>query len=535
LKKKQAAIEDQLIIGLRDKAEQMLHHAGKGKTSVDEMDMQALFQELQVHQIELEMQNDELKKANEELEMQQLKFSSIYNLAPVSYFILNGNGIIEEVNNAGLSLFKGAKSGLLGKRITQFITPDHTDTFYRFFRAMQTTDGRQSCQLKMGLLQSTEFYAQVEGKKISSLVSGFAQYYVAIIDITERIEAGITLVATKERLQLSLEASSAGIWELELDTMRVHLDEFNQHICGIPKGRFDGKYHSFINLIHPDDQHMVDHQFRMSINHEKEIDIVCRLGNDQSRFCYASIRGHVVGETGQAKRLVGIMIDVTDKKQIEEETQRLKDNQQTAIMLATLNAEENERRRISDALHDSVSQLLYGIKMKLGALDADHAPVGDDVNRLLDEAIRETRNISFELAPSILVDFGLPATIEELVKRLSTPAMKIEGRITGFGTRADLLLETSIFRMVQELINNCMKHSGASLVKLELKKNKHIEIKIKDNGRGFNYSEQGKATGGSGLHSIKNRVGLYNGKLTIDSQINKGTTVNILLNDKPKV
>jgi PAS domain S-box-containing protein len=535
LKRKQEARNNELISGLRDKAEQMLLQVGKSKSAVDKLDIDSIFQELQIHQIELEMQNDELKLANEELELQQLKFTSIYNLAPVSYFILNANGIIDEVNNAGLSLLVGLKTGLIGKRITHFIAADHTDAFYRFFRAMQTGEERQTCQLKMRSPAGAEFYAQVEGIKINSLISGFAQYYIAIIDITERIEAGKALSATKERLQLSLEASSAGIWELELQTMHFFLDEFNQHICGIPTGRFDGKYHTFINTVHPDDQQTVDYHFRVSINHEKELDIVCRLGNNDNELCYVSIRGHVVGDAGQPKRLVGIMIDVTDKKRIEEETQRLKDSQQTAIMLATLNAEENERRRISDALHDSVSQLLYGIKMKLGALNADHTPAGNDVNQLLDQAIRETRNISFELAPSILVDFGLPATIEELVKRLSTPAMKIEARITGFGNRTDLLLETSIFRIVQELINNCMKHSGASLVKLELKKNKQIEIKIKDNGRGFNYTEQEKSAGGSGLHSIKNRVGLYNGKLIVDSQINVGTAINISLSYKPKV
>jgi signal transduction histidine kinase len=194
---------------------------------------------------------------------------------------------------------------------------------------------------------------------------------------------------------------------------------------------------------------------------------------------------------------------------------------------------KNERRRISDALHDSVSQLLYGIKMKLSALDLGHTKAHVDISKLIDQAIQETRNISFELAPSILLDFGLPATIEELVKRLSLPNMKIQAKIIGFATREDMLLETGIFRIIQELINNCMKHSHASLIRLTVKKGKHIEIQVQDNGVGFDYREQEKSTSGSGLRSIKNRIGLYNGELIVDSVPGTGTVVKIVLNYKP--
>jgi PAS domain S-box-containing protein len=408
--------------------------------------------------------------------------------------------------------------------------------FIVFFKDMQTTQEKQSCQLKMRSPEDIEFYAQVEGTVINSLITGgAAQYYIAIIDITERIEAEKDLAETKERLELSLEASSAGTWELDLGTMRFYLDEFNYHICTIPKEGFDGRYLTFLNLIYPDDRQLVDEQFRKSINHEKEIDVVCRLINAKGSLCYASIRGHVINESGETKRLVGIMIDITDKKRIEEETVILKHNQQRAVALATLNAEERERRRISDALHDSVSQLLYGIKMKLSALDLGHTKAHIDISTLIDQAIRETRNISFELAPSILLDFGLPATIDELVKRLSVPNMKIQAKVTGFVTREDMLLETSIFRMIQELINNCMKHAHASLVRINVKKGKHIEIQVQDNGVGFDYQEQERSASGSGLRSIKNRISLYNGELTIDSVPGKGTAVKIVLNHNPMV
>ncbi|GGH01567.1 PAS domain-containing sensor histidine kinase [Mucilaginibacter phyllosphaerae] len=528
-------INDALGDDLRSKAEKMLADIGQRKKVFGDQDMQALFQELQVYQIELEMQNDELKVANEELELQQLKFASIYNLAPIGYFILNSYGIIEEVNNAGAYLIEGGKAGLLGKRMIQFIAPEFTDVFYRFFKDMQATHAKQSCQLKITSQAGAELYTQVEGTAINSFSGAPPKYYIAIVDITERIAAEKNLAETKERLELSLEASSAGTWELDLDSMKFYLDEFNYDICAIPKGGFDGSYRTFLNLIHPDDREMVDEHFRKSINSEKEIDFVCRLINSDGQLHYASIRGHVIGEPGQTRRLVGIMIDITEKKRIEEETVLLKQDQQRAITLATLNAEENERRRISDALHDSVSQLLYGIKMKLSALDLGHGKAHLDINTLIDQAIEETRNISFELAPSILLDFGLPATLDELVKRLSSPGMRIQAKVTGFNARENMLLETTMYRVIQELINNCMKHAGASLVRITVKGGKRIEICVQDNGNGFNYTQQEQSASGSGLRSIKNRISLYNGELSVDSAPGKGTLVKIVLNHKQEI
>jgi signal transduction histidine kinase len=271
------------------------------------------------------------------------------------------------------------------------------------------------------------FYGQLEGIMIGWPQSGLKQYYIAVIDITERIQTEKALAEVNERLELSLEASSSGIWELELETMKFYLDEINYHMCAVPDNHFDGRYQSFINLIHPEDREMADKHFRVSINEETGIDLVCRMINTEGKTCYAGIRGRVIEGPGQQKRLVGIMTDITEKRMLEEVSHRLQQNQQKNITLATLAAGENERRRISDSLHDSVSQLLYGIRIRLGLLDKTQANAGamSDISELLDMAINETRNISFELAPSILTDFGLPATIDELAKRLSGKNMII--------------------------------------------------------------------------------------------------------------
>jgi signal transduction histidine kinase len=182
-------------------------------------------------------------------------------------------------------------------------------------------------------------------------------------------------------------------------------------------------------------------------------------------------------------------------------------------------------------LHDSVGQLLYGIKMQLDQLYSAKQTSADthQLYELLNSAVKETRDIAFELAPSILTDFGLPTTITELAHRFSTPQLQIRTQITGFTERLDLFLETCIFRIIQELINNCMKHSGARIIDLCVTQKDFIEIVIHDNGQGFDVKQQEARPTGSGFSSIKNRIGLYNGTLNVKSEPGKGTTIGIIL------
>lgn len=490
---------------------------------VDTRDIEIVLQELQVHQIELELQNEELLRVSEETELQRLKFEGIYDLAPVGYLILDHFGLIEEVNAAGVALLASGKATVRGKQLQSFIKPEEADDFYRFFKQLLRGEGKENSQFKFLSRSGHEFHGLVEGR----FVPASQKCYVALIDVTEGILSRIRLAETKDRLQLALEASAAGTWELHYPSMRFYLDDTNTRMCGA--GKFNGTYNGFIKLVHPDERHEVDQSFRSAINSDTEIDIVCRFTDEGGKVCFVNVRGHLVkGEVEDEKRFIGIMCDITEKKKLEEEAKNKETLRRQEITLAALQAEEKERVRISEALHDSVSQLLYGIKIQLSQLSEQNIqPTSAKLHQLLDMAIQETRNISFELAPSILTDFGLTSVLTELAERLSSAKMKIAVICTGFSKERDLVLESTIFRIVQELVNNCMKHSGASLVQIQVKKNKYIDIVVKDNGKGFIASAN--STHGAGLSSIKNRISLYKGAMDIETKAGKGTIIRINL------
>ncbi len=518
---------------LRASAERFLNDFDLNIQQFDIKDFKAVFQELQVHQIELEMQNDELRLVNLELERQRGRFSAIYDEAPVGYFILDHAGVIKDVNSTGLNLLQAPrKADVKGSRLHNYINSEDSEEYYRFFMHMLKARTPQECELKIRRAGNVQSLTRLQGT-VKTGHDDVIECYIAMVDITARKRIEQELAETKERLELSLKASLAGTWELDLTTMKFFLDESSHRICNMSDTTFTGSLTDFIKLIHPQYRKEVEDQFRVSINHNKEVDVICRLRDTGDKDCYTVIRGHIIPDEEEGKRFVGIIMDITEKTQMEKYSRRLVTEQRNKIAAATLSTEENERRRISGVLHDSVSQLLYGIKMKLRQVgkQKNASEEINAINILLDEAISETRNISFELAPSILTDFGLVATVEELSRRLSSKDLRISFKTVGVIPRMDLLLETNIYRIIQELINNIMKHSGASELNIEIRKNKMIEIIVKDNGNGFDVSAQEASASGSGLSSIKNRLTLYNGKLHIKSTPGTGTTVQVKLSD----
>ncbi|MBD1363059.1 PAS domain-containing protein [Mucilaginibacter sp. ZT4R22] len=470
------------------------------------------------------------KNSISESEEQILLFSNLFNLAPFPYFLLDRDGIIDQVNIKGAGLFGVSSESIIGKKFSAFITSEYIRDFDGFLDRLSQNQVANNCELKFVLPDKKVLHACTEGASLKQ--NGRITYYLVLKNLTDTLTGAYNVDRSKEQLELSLEASHAGTWELEIYTMRFYLVLFNRLMCPIPDVDFDGRYRTFIDYIHPEDRPMVESSFRKSIDFGVPTDVVCRFPTQNGEICYCRTKGQVITDNNSIKRLAGIMINVTDQVLAEKHDRELKASQQKQISLAIIEAEESERRRISNALHDSVNQLLYGVKMKLDILKpkTTETPAVLEIEHLVEQAISDVRNISFELAPSILVEFGLQATLTELADRLSSNRLEIRTTFLKNKFRPPLNLELNIFRIIQELINNSIKHSGASLIDIKIRITKRIEIELKDNGKGFNYPEQLVSPSGTGLSSIKNRLALYNCDLKIESAIGKGTVVFISFN-----
>jgi PAS domain S-box-containing protein len=227
-----------------------------------------------------------------------------------------------------------------------------------------------------------------------------------------------------------------------------------------------------------------------------------------------------------------VVRDVSERRKLEEDQTDRKLAQQKEFLNAILDAQESERRRIAEALHNGLGQLLYATKLNAEKLPAmAENSVKERVNNLLDEAIRETRSISHDLIPTLLEDFGLEAAIEDFCSKFRQSTFQISCDVIGFGKRPDRYLEIAIYRITQELLNNVVKHAAATRTDIQVLRRKHeILIQVEDNGKGFDVETALNNTRTSlGLKSIRDRVKLLNGTLTIESAPGRGSTITIKL------
>jgi len=203
-----------------------------------------------------------------------------------------------------------------------------------------------------------------------------------------------------------------------------------------------------------------------------------------------------------------------------------------------LNSQEDERRNISKELHDDLGQNLLVVKNKLllSKHKNDLSNNVDDVLHILDNSIQDISNISHLLHPSELETLGLTQSIESMIDRLASSSdLKIINKLDNIDKFFEAKERINIYRIIQESLNNVLKHSKAANVVLSsiVKKNKLV-LSIKDDGLGFDTSiSQSKSTKPHlGLKSMNERAFMLNGELSINSSVNKGTEIIIVFNNR---
>ena len=202
------------------------------------------------------------------------------------------------------------------------------------------------------------------------------------------------------------------------------------------------------------------------------------------------------------------------------------------FMTALLRTEERSRASFSRELHDGLGPLLSSAKMSLSALNRanlkdNERQILQNSSAVIDEAIRSLREISNNLSPHILNDFGLVRGIKNFVERLGTLRdTNVEFSTTLKDERYDSNIEVILYRVVCELINNSLKHADATHISVMLREESELLIvEYSDNGRGFNYSDV--ESSGMGLSNIRSRISSLNGKFELHSSIGKGMCVKV--------
>lgn len=201
-------------------------------------------------------------------------------------------------------------------------------------------------------------------------------------------------------------------------------------------------------------------------------------------------------------------------------------------LTARMEGEEKERTRLARELHDGVGGLLSATRMHASTLHkasrAELKTSGEQekVISLLDQAAHEIRNIAHNLSPDVVISHGLDMAIRQFCGRLSNETLRIECIMLGDPNILNSQLTLTVYRVVQELVNNIVKHSGASHALVQVSVHHELVlISVEDNGVGYDASRNE----GIGLLNLKSRISELDGLLSIDSSPGNGTVVNIEL------
>jgi two-component system NarL family sensor kinase len=222
--------------------------------------------------------------------------------------------------------------------------------------------------------------------------------------------------------------------------------------------------------------------------------------------------------------------DITARKQASGKLLRLQVAQQQQLANAVLDAQEAERRRIAESLHNGLGQLLYATKLHLEAvvIPAEHTGLIQSkrkTEQLLTTAIAQVRSISHQLVPIILSDFGLAAALRDLCQTMRTPGLHLHCSVASLPPLPQPLA-LALYRMAQELASNLSQHAGATRAELSLTEHDGwLELRVEDNGRGFDLSQAPPQA--LGLRALRDRVQLLDGELRITSLPGQGTQVTI--------
>ena len=226
------------------------------------------------------------------------------------------------------------------------------------------------------------------------------------------------------------------------------------------------------------------------------------------------------------------------KKIVEKELEKtaIKLDSQKKILQATIETQERERKRIAQDLHDAISAKLNVVSLHVnmlmdGSLTAtEQQDALGNVLGVTTTVLENSRQIAHDLLPPILDNFGLVEALKELLAEFGATKKVVAQHKINYLTSLTKVEELHLFRIVQELLNNSIRHGKATIVRLELHDTDGImRLVYKDNGKGF-LVKQALKESGLGLKNIKSRIAILSGKLHIKSKLNEGATFTININ-----
>ncbi len=542
-----------------------------------------LIHELQVHEVELEMQNAELQEARDRAEALLEKFSDLYDFAPVGFFTLDGQGRILEVNLTGAAALGVERSRLIGRRLGSFVDAEARAGFGAFLERTRAQDEPQTCETRMARADGTPFWAGLHSAPVLPGIGPAKSRRLALTDITSRRQAEEVVRLNEALFTTLIEQAPFGVYLVD---DRFRLQQVNPRALPIFRnvqpllGRDFAEIHRALWPRKASDP--VVARFRHTLKTGEPYVAPEFTAKRRDTGATESYEWQIQRITLPSGRhgVVAFFMDITARKQAEAtrrdlavmtasnrsleeeigrrqtvekalrkselgqrnalEESRLLQDQLRLLSRQALSAQEEERRRISRELHDVIAQTLTGIGLRLANLktETERDPrtffrALARTQRLVLRSVGIVHEFARELRPAVLDDLGLVPALHSFMKGFAART----GLRTGLNACAavaelDTVRRTVLFRVAQEALNNVARHAHASRVDVAIEKTPvGLRMSVRDDGKSFSAGDVLRAADGKhlGLLGMRERLEMIGGTLGIESNRADGTVITALV------
>lgn len=327
-------------------------------------------------------------------------------------------------------------------------------------------------------------------------------------------------------------ATNDGIWDLNLRTGQSYTNRALLEMFGYSADELTDNYTWWTENLHPDDKKRMTEKMELTLTSDAatwhdEYRFRCKNG----QYRYVLDRGYIMRDpSGLAHRLIGVMQDVTEQRELQRQVIADQIRHKNEMAHGVITAQEEERKKISEELHDNITQMLSVVKLYVENAKGDPKQEEELLQKsssYLSQVIDELRGISRSLVPPAIRDIGLVVALQDLAgqfEEANSVTIRVDARNfdeTSVTEQKKLLL----YRAIQESIYLAVRHTGATEIEVALSNaDGHVHAVISDNGRGFDSTHMHSV---KTLGSIKNRLESIDGHVFIDSLPGGGTSVNV--------
>ncbi len=560
---------------LQKSAKALINKSVISDDELSEKDFDKVVQEFKTNQIELEMQNEALKEFQTELENSRKWYRELFDYAPLSYFIFDEDGIIQNANYFALQMLDVEKSRLIGKSFSRFLAHGERETFYLHLKEVFSSGERIGRELKMVKPDGTILHCLLSTTCLPDANGNYTQCNTAVTDIThqvlfqEELERRVRhrtdeWVKTNKKLKEEIrkkkeveatlktelgfrktieEAIPSGIAVCDMEGRLIQVNKNFCQILGFSESELLESELPFPYWPEEErDQRMTDLIDYMNKKYPREKkDLVKRFQKKNGKIMWGMLSLAILyNERNETIGVLAALFDITKRIQMEKELKRSNERSRK-LSTRLIQAQEAERKRISRELHDSLGSGLTAVKFALERkmsegrqnFSGEEFPI-EEIYTMLKTVISETQRISRNLHPSILDDLGISAALRSYLRQFAKihPDLEVASEIEINEDNIPMQIKTLIYRLVQESFNNTVKHGRAKHLSVSLKETgEALELNITDDGVGFDMQEMNKREEedtGLGLVSMKERTELTGGIFTLESRVGEGVRIRAI-------